>query len=123
MDALEQTLIQVLKNAALTFAIDVPWLLFIQNTTDRVFRAVQGSPIEIRPAPAVVVYIFLGYLAQFPKSALEAMLLGVAVYGVYDATNYATLKNYDPEFAIVDTLWGGILFWLVFKARKLLGWS
>ncbi len=39
--------------------------------------------------------------------------MGAATYAVYDFTNLATLKNYDFSFAVVDTLWGGVLFAIV----------
>jgi uncharacterized membrane protein len=123
MDALETAFLSTLKLAGLTFLIDIPWLLLIQNSSDRVIRAVQGSPLELRPLPGAIVYLLLGYLVQIPKTGLEAVLMGIAVYGVYDGTNYATLKRYDPEFAVMDTLWGGVLFWLVFKARQALQWD
>ncbi len=63
--------------------------------------------------PAAVVYIALGYLVLQTKTPLEAFYIGAATYAVYDFTNLATLKNYDFSFALVDSLWGGILFALV----------
>jgi len=63
-----------------------------------------------------MVYLLLAYLLTVPRTVEEAFLLGAATYGVYDATNYATLKNYSPVFAVADTLWGGILLstaWII----------
>lgn len=65
--------------------------------------------MKVRIVPALITYVFLAYLVHIPKSMAEAFLLGVAVYGVYDATNYATLTKYSPTFAVADTLWGGLL--------------
>jgi uncharacterized membrane protein len=31
------------------------------------------------------------------------------IYGVYDATNYALLRKWNPYLSIIDTLWGGVL--------------
>ena len=84
-------------------------------------RSIQGSPVKLRIIPAIIVYLLLAYIVSIPKSMLEAFLLGAATYGVYDATNYATLTNYSPTFAMADTLWGGVLLstaWWVQKRLK-----
>lgn len=73
-------------------------------------QRIQGSPLNLRYVPAAVVYAAMAYLLLLTKTPLEAFYLGAATYAVYDFTNLATLKNYDFSFALVDTLWGGILF-------------
>jgi uncharacterized membrane protein len=107
----------LLKTAAVIFLVDIFWLLtggiFARKMTERI----QGSPIQMRYASAIIVYIFLAYMLLQTKSAKEAFIYGVAIYGVYDFTNHALLENYDWKFAIADTLWGGVLFVL---ARHLL---
>lgn len=35
-------------------------------------------------------------------------LFGVILFGVYDFTNYSTLRGYPLAFAVVDTLWGSL---------------
>ena len=79
---------------------------------------IQGKNMTIRPESVVLCYfaIIVGlyyFIIKENKSPLEAFLLGVVIYGVYDSTNYATLSNYTASFAFMDTLWGGILFALV----------
>jgi uncharacterized membrane protein len=74
--------------------------------------------MTIRPESVVFCYfaIIAGlyyFIIKDNKSPLEAFLLGLVIYGVYDSTNYATLSNYTASFALKDTLWGGILFALV----------
>jgi uncharacterized membrane protein len=85
---------EVLKNAVLIFALDIPWLYTLQPWASRVFQAVQGSPLTMRAWPAVIVYLALGYLLTLAKTPLTAATLGAAVYAVYDFTNLATLKKY-----------------------------
>jgi len=36
--------------------------------------------------------------------------LGLAMYGLYDLTNYSTLTNYPLSFALTDIVWGSLLF-------------
>ncbi len=34
----------------------------------------------------------------------------MVIYGVYETTNYALLKNWSILTVFIDTLWGGLLF-------------
>jgi uncharacterized membrane protein len=67
--------------------------------------------------PAVIItylIIALGLsLFVLPKAGgntklafLEGAIFGLIVYGVYDLTNLATLKNWSLTMVIVDMLWG-----------------
>jgi uncharacterized membrane protein len=103
------TPLSMLLSGLLIFILDLPWLYINQSWAGIMIRSIQGSPMKVRIVPALITYIFLAYLLHIPKSLNEAFLLGAAVYGIYDATNYATLTKYDPTFAVVDTLWGGAL--------------
>jgi uncharacterized membrane protein len=98
----------------LIFVLDLPWILLTQSFVSKML----GDALVLRPLPALVVYLALAYLAMLPKSAVEAFSLGLAVYTVYDFTNLATLKTYDWRFAFADSVWGGILFTLVFYLNQ-----
>lgn len=89
--------------------IDMPWLFLIGETAQKMVLRIQGSELKVRFVPALVVYIALAYLVTQTESPMEAFKLGVAVYAVYDFTNYALFRNYTLQFALMDTLWGGIL--------------
>src|SRR5438477_13176099 len=39
---------------------------------------------------------------------LNGLLFGLCVYGVYDCTNYAILKNWPLSFACIDVAWGAM---------------
>jgi len=106
--------IKLLKSMALIILIDTPWLLLTRPLAERMILDIQGSKIVLRILPAILVYVFLAYLHTIPKSPLEAFMLGASVYGVYDFTNYSTIKNYSLQFALLDTTWGGILMTIVY---------
>lgn len=101
---------QILKTAAVIFLVDIFWLMSAGIYARRMTEMIQGEPIQLRFVSAALVYVFLAYLLLQTKSAKEAFLYGVAIYGVYDFTNHALLERYDWKFAIADTLWGGVLF-------------
>lgn len=102
----------------LFIAVDSVWLYMGYSLSSRMIQNIQGSPISIRILPALLVYVALAYLVSIPKNSKDAFLLGLTVYGVYDLTNYATLKNYTVQFAIMDTIWGGILMSSVWNLLK-----
>ena len=93
--------------------VDLPWLAITSTNSQKMIRSIQKSDLELRIAPALVVYVALAYLVTLPKNAKDAFLLGLCTYAVYDFTNYATLKNYSLRFAIMDSIWGGVLFVIV----------
>lgn len=94
----------------LLIVYDIPWLILIRGTFGSMIQSIQKEPLEVRFAPALVVYLALAYLVLQAKTIVEAFLMGAATYAVYDFTNLSTLQKWSPQIAIQDTLWGGVLF-------------
>lgn len=102
--------LQIFGTAVLLLILfDLPWLFLIGETAQKLVLRIQGSDLKLRYAPALVVYLALAYLVTKTETPMEAFKVGVAVYAVYDFTNYAMFKNYTLSFAIMDSIWGGIL--------------
>ena len=66
---------------------------------------------------AAVVYVMLGVgIAVFAVPRASSVgsalgygaLLGLVVYGVYDFTNFSTLRQYPFAVTLVDFAWGGV---------------
>jgi uncharacterized membrane protein len=112
------TLTTVLILAVAGLLLDVPWLFISSKWSSDMIRDIQGSTLVLNPVPAIVVYLALGFLATIPTTPAESFGLGAATYAVYDFTNLATLKKYQPLFALADTFWGGVLFTLLFYVRS-----
>ena len=103
--------------AVLFIVCDAPWLYISSTYALPMFKKIQGGrPIEVRWVGAIPVYLALAFLVQQATSALHAFFLGMSIYAIYDFTNYMTLANYDIQFAIADSLWGGVLFTIVRQA-------
>lgn len=112
----------LLPLALLILVCDVPWLYATSSTAQAMIKKIQGgAPLVIRWEAAPPVYLALAYLLAQSTSTLNAFLIGLCTYAVYDFTNYSTLTNYDPMFAIADTLWGGTLFAIVREVAIRLG--
>jgi uncharacterized membrane protein len=56
-------------------------------------------------------YYYFIYLPK--KSAKYAFIFGFIINGVYETTNWAIFTNWPVPLVIMDTLWGGILFYIV----------
>lgn len=97
--------------------VDALYLNFSSKFFNKVINDIQGSDIKLRIIPTVACYIFLvfgvyHFIISKKKSPDEAFLLGLVVYGVYETTNYAIIDKWPLKAVIMDTLWGGILFYL-----------
>jgi len=108
---------KLLVSALGLVAIDFAYLSAIKGHFERQIAAVQGSPLRINLFGAAVTYVFLifglNYFIIRPgRSAQDAFLLGLVVYGVYDFTSLALLSKWQLFTAVTDTLWGGVLFYL-----------
>ena len=104
---------------------DAIYFQFIYGSFSKMIQKIQGSPISMRLESAFVCYLaltgLLYYFIILPKRpATDAGLLGLGVYTVYESTNYAVIKNWQPHIAVIDSLWGGALFYLVTKVVYLL---
>ena len=102
--------------------LDAPWLYYQSAAAKGMLESVQGGrPLSMRLWPAVVVYVALAYLLLQQTSVQGAFLSGAAVYAVYDFTNLSLLKDYTLQFAVMDSLWGGVLFaaayWVLQKLK------
>ena len=87
---------------------------FYRDQLAPIARLVDGGFAPNWPA-AFVVYVLLGtgialfVMPQAPTVAAAAgfgAVFGLVVYGVYDFTNYATLRQYPFVLTLADTAWG-----------------
>jgi uncharacterized membrane protein len=105
----------MLISAIVFITVDFIYLNIIKDYFNNQIKIVQGAEVKVNFLGAAFCYIFLiigiNYFIIKPrKSVSEAFLLGLVIYGVYETTNYALLKNWSIITVIMDTLWGGTLF-------------
>jgi uncharacterized membrane protein len=104
-----------LLSAIILIVTDFIYLNVIKGYFNNQIKMVQGSPVKINYLGAALCYVFLiigiNYFIIKPKRTVsDSFLLGIIIYGVYETTNYALLKNWSLFTVIIDTLWGGSLF-------------
>ena len=105
----------MLLSAVILLTVDFMYLHVIKSYFSSQVQRVQGSSMSINYLGAALCYVFLiiglNYFIIKPRrSVSDAFLLGLVIYGVYETTNYALLKNWSIITVIIDTLWGGALF-------------
>jgi len=121
---MEEGLLSFLKVFGLVLIIDlVLWIgIFFKKPFGTMIEGVQKSPMVVRPIFAAVSYIVLTLFIYFAltksNNIEEAFLFGFLLYGVYDTTNLATLKDWDTQVATADMLWGGLLMSILFIILK-----
>lgn len=95
--------------------IDSVYLFLTKSIFGEMVAKIQRTAIQFRLVGAVIVYLLLAvalyyFIVKPGLSVWKAGLLGLVIYGTFDFTNYAMFKNYDLKIAIMDTVWGSLLF-------------
>src|SRR5438067_520673 len=123
--------------AIVTFGVlDAIWLGVVMKNFYRtqlwpIARTAGDALAPIWPA-ALLVYLLLAFgVVAFvqPRASGTAVIpwgaaFGAVVYGVYDLTNYATLRSYSASLTVVDIAWGACataaVAWVVATADRLM---
>uniref|UniRef100_A0A6C0LL09 DUF2177 family protein n=1 Tax=viral metagenome TaxID=1070528 RepID=A0A6C0LL09_9ZZZZ len=109
--------IAYLLAAVLLVVLDSVYLNLVKQYYNYQIKSVQGSDMKINLSAAILCYVFLVFginyfIIREKKSVLDAFLLGLTIYAVYELTSMALLKKWSWLTVIMDTTWGGILFGL-----------
>jgi uncharacterized membrane protein len=116
---IRQLVFASLAAAVVMFPLDLVWL----RTMRPFYESQMGSIMLAEPRLAAAVLFYLVYAVGIAFFAILPNLgsgtiwtvagygavLGLVAYGTYDATNYATLKDFPVSIMIVDWTWGTIL--------------
>lgn len=103
--------------AVIMLILDSIYLTAFSSFFNDLVMKVQGSKLKINLVGAILCYIFLVFgliyfIISKKKPLIDAFILGIVIYGVYETTTYALFEKWSPLSVILDTFWGGILFTL-----------
>ncbi len=95
--------------------LDIIYLTSTRSITLPIIKNIQHSSLKIDTYSLIIVYIldiFVLYYFIINKKTtiLDAFLLGGCIYGIYEFTNKSIFNKWNYTLAIIDTLWGAILF-------------
>ena len=116
--------LSLIKTLVLTglvmLSLDAIYLSAIKDMFELQIAAVQRVALQFRLFGAIMCYFLLivglyYFILQTRRPISDAFFLGIVIYGVYESTTYALLKQWKLATLIIDTLWGGILFALTTK--------
>ena len=108
-----------LISAVVIIILDAIQIMVNQKFHATLFKNVQKSPMKVRIVPSILVYVLMPFAVTYfailqSKSLTDASikggLLGMSIFGVYDLTNFATLDGWTVEMAMMDILWGSVMF-------------
>ena len=93
--------------------LEFVWISSMRAFYNRSFRRIQSDwSGKYKIIPAVLAYIVLWgviyilLLRDVKTPIINAIALGLGIYGVYNLTNMATLDRYSWPVALIDTTWG-----------------
>lgn len=107
----------IITIAIVLLSLDMVYLSLYSGHFKHLIKNVQGEDLQFRFIPAIIAYILLIFAVYYfiirqNRPVIDAILLGLVIYGVYEGTSYAIIKNWTTKTFIIDTVWGGILFGL-----------
>ena len=114
-------IVDVIIYGIILVVFDAIYLKQIAPSFGKMIAKIQGRPMRMKLLPAIVVYLALIGLwynfiyvdkdrVNYWDNVRKAFLLGAFTYAVYDFTNLALIEDYRVDLAVIDSLWGGLLF-------------
>ena len=106
---------RIVFSSLILLALDFIYLSSIKTKYEEQIVKIQRVVMKIKLLPTITCYLLLIFALNYfilrtHRPVIDAFLLGFVIYGVFDATNYALFKKWNPILALGDSLWGGILF-------------
>ncbi len=102
---------QVALTMILLIMLDMLWFqVSVPTIYDPMFTRINSGSGYISVPSAIITWLLIAVLLnRFAKSYTDALTLGLLTYGIYNFTNYATIKKWTLSTVIADTLWGGVV--------------
>jgi uncharacterized membrane protein len=114
-------IMDILKSIVILPILDFIYLKSVSNHFNKQILDVQKSEQVFRIAPAIVCYIALLFGLNYfilrsnksrKEKIIDAILLGLVIYTVYETTNMAIFKDWNIKSVLIDSIWGGVVMGL-----------
>lgn len=105
--------------------LDLIWISINHKTYSKLVERVQKQKPNYNKIYAILAYIVMCISIVFimipniyndPNKSVVILsikhgaLLGFVIYSIFNLTNLAIFTNYDVNTAIIDTIWGTVLY-------------
>jgi uncharacterized membrane protein len=112
---MEKSIYTIIVASIVMLILDSLYLSSIGTMFSNLVVNIQRTALMIKPLGVILCYIvlilgFYYFILKDKRSPMDAFLLGVFVYAVYELTNYATIKKWPVSLVLLDSVWGGVLF-------------
>jgi uncharacterized membrane protein len=112
------------KIGIIVLIIDMLWInIYMKKHFRELVFNIQGDNLNLKMIPAIISYFLIifsiyYFIIKENKLYLDSFILGIIIYGVFEATSMAIFKKWDYYTLVLDTLWGGILYVISFALYK-----
>ncbi len=117
-------IVGMVLHLVLILGLEKIWFSFAGSFLKRELSSIaliENNQFQVRLNAAILVYLIMAFSLQYFVFALKtpeglfdvltrSATLGFVVYGVFDLTNRAILRDYSWSMAIVDMFWGVFLY-------------
>lgn len=120
------TIKHIVLTSMLVLLIDFTWIkLAMKSEYDKLIFDVQNKEMNVRPVSVLLAYVAIItpiILFSLPNIRPEHRLvdsithggvLGMMIYGMFSFTNHALIQGWSSRVAIMDTVWGFVLYTIV----------
>ena len=116
---------EYLKLGAILLALDAVYLMLVGNRFKTMIESIQKSSMKLRYGSIAACYVLILFglkhlIVDHKRPTTDAFVLGLVIYGVFDTVNYAIFEKWDLHIAMIDAVWGGVLFSLTTYIYRLL---
>ena len=111
--------LKLLKISIIMLIIDVIYLKLNNKFYAKLVKKIQNKKLKTN-----IIYATFAYLCmiishyKFANSNLDCIILGLAMYGVWNGTNGAIFDKWNLKVTLIDTSWGILLNLMVFNIIK-----
>ena len=117
---MSQKIVRILVIFLILIILDMIWFTFsLEHIYKPLFRNIQKTELNLKIIGGIIAWLLIALAINefvindldndLNNIAFRGALIGFIIYGVYNATNYATFSDYAMSAAIIDTTWGTIV--------------
>ena len=121
-------ILKIIYLTIILLILDISWIYLNYNNYNNTVQKIQGSAIKLNIIPGILCYLLMlfGLIYyvipminfQIKINKYEKWLaciiygggFGLIVYGVYNLTTLAIIKNHNWQITLLDMLWGTFLY-------------
>jgi len=94
------------------------YFMIIYKNFNKMIKEITNSNIKLNYITAIITYLLLAFSLYYfiilpKKSYLDAFLLGLVIFGIYDFSNLTIFEKYNLNLGLIDTIYGATIFTLI----------